>query len=111
MNKDDIICIMMYSGQVVIGRFNYQNKETDEVTIINIKNPKVITTQESKNKTSVILSLLNYIGTPEEIQFRYTDIYTMYKVEDKELLSNYIRSTSMLEIVPSGSFNPKGGMN
>jgi hypothetical protein len=103
---EEVFCVILYSGQIAVGKYSDQDEEGTT-----LKDPRVVSIEQQKDKNIVRMTLLSYIGEPEFIFFKEKDINLSYTVTNKELLSQYIRSTSSLEVVPAGGFDPKKGMN
>ena len=98
MKTDSIVCITLYAGQQVMGKFKSILKDelTQEV-MITIEKPRALILNQQKPNA---IGLGPIIGDPFELSFKNKDTMLFNTVDDGNLLNAYYQATTSLVTAP-----------
>lgn len=106
IKERDLVIVNLNNGSAIIGRAI--SALDTPVNHIGLKDPRILKIAQSPNNPKQVdISMIPFIGTPDEVALPNKEVFTKYQVKDKNLGDLYVKITTNLTILPNTGFANK----
>ena len=106
IKERDVVVLKLNNGSAIIGRaISALDTPVDHY---GLKDPRIVKVmQNPNNPKQVDISMIPFIGMPDEIAIPVKEVFTRYQVKDKNLGDLYVKVTTNLTIMSNTGFTNK----